>query len=133
MTGPTDIGPMIAVRRFVEAFNRDDVTLAQKACADQMTIIDDFAPYEWSGRAATEAWSRDMVAMASGYRMSEWSVTLEEPVMEIVSGHSAYLVVPIDVHWLEDGAAAERRGSVTLVLREDAQAWRISTLSWTWN
>jgi ketosteroid isomerase-like protein len=132
MTRATDIGPMEAVRRFVDAFNRNEIALAMTACADEMTIIDDFAPYQWSGTGAAAAWSRDMAGMASKYGMSTWSVGLDEPRMEVVSDRGAYLVVPIDVRWLQDGSAAERRGFMTLALREDADGWRISMLAWTW-
>ena len=132
MTAWTEIGPMAAARRFVEGFNSDDMVLAQTACADEMTIIDDFPPFEWSGRGAVGAWSGDMARMAAEFRMSARSVTLDEPRMEVVADGRAYLVVPIDVHWSEDGAPAERRGCMTLALRDFVGWWRITTLAWTW-
>jgi len=133
MTGSTEIGPMVAVRQFVEGFNNDDVDLAQAACADETSIIDDFPPHEWTGRAATTRWYRDMARMATGYGMSHWSVTLNEPRHVIVSDRHAYVVVPIDVRWLQDGTPVERTGSMTVALREGAEGWRISAYAWTWN
>lgn len=132
MTGSTDKGPMVAVRRFIDGFNSDDIALALTACADEMTIIDDFAPFEWSGNDAMLAWSSDMNEMAAEYGMSAWSVTLDEVRMEIVAEPGAYVVVPIDVRWLDNGAPAERCGFMTMALRTEAREWRISRLVWTW-
>jgi ketosteroid isomerase-like protein len=133
MTGSTDIGPMVAVRQFVEGFNNEDIDLAQAACADETSIIDDFPPHEWTGRGATTRWYGDMARMAAEYGMSDWSVTLDEPRHVTVSDRRAYVVVPIDVRWLEGGTPAERTGSMTVALREGADGWRISACAWTWN
>ena len=133
MTGSTEIGPMVAVRQFVEGFNNDDVDLAQAACADETSIIDDFPPHEWTGHRATTRWYREMARMATGYGMSDWSVALNEPRHVSVSERLAYVVVPVGVRWLQDGTPVERTGSMTMAVREEAEGWRISALAWTWN
>lgn len=133
MGGVGDLEPMVAVRAFVEAFNNDDVELAEAACADETLIIDDFPPYEWSGDRSVTRWIQDMDRMAKKYGMSEPSVALADPRHVIVSEHHAYVVVPIDVRWLENGAPAERTGFMTMALRDDAEGWRISACAWTWN
>ena len=131
MTASTDAGPMVAIRRFVEGFNDNDVNLMLAACADETTIIDDFPPHQWSGRGATTTWLRDMNEMATTYGMSDPAVILEEPSMAIVSERNAYLVVPIDVRWLEYGDPAASRGFMAVALRDEAEEWRILTLAWT--
>ena len=133
MTGSTETGPMVAVRQFVEGFNNDDIDLAQAACADETSIIDDFPPHEWTGPGATTTWYRDMARMATGYGMSDWSVMLEEPRHVIVSEQNAYVVVPVAVRRLEDGTPAERTGSLAVALREPAEGWRISAFACAWN
>lgn len=133
MTGSFEIGPMVAVRQFVEGFNNDDIDLAQAACANETSIIDDFPPHEWTGPRATTRWYRDMARMAGSYGMSDWSVTPDEPRSITVSDQQAYVVVPIDVRWLQDGTPAARTGFMTLALREEAEGWRISACAWTWN
>ena len=133
MTGSTEIGPMAAVRQFVEGFNHGDIDLAQAACADETTIIDDFPPHEWTGRGAATKWFRDMARMGAEYGMSDPSVTLDEPSHVLVSDRRAYVVVPIHVRWLQDGSPEERTGSITVALREGAEFWRISAWAWTWN
>lgn len=133
MTGSTETGPMVAVHRFVEGFNNDDVGLAQAACAGETSIIDDFPPYQWTGDGATTRWYRDMAGMAAQYGMSDWSVRLEETRHLIVSDGLAYVVAPVEARWLEDRAPAARTGYLTAALRKRAEEWCISALSWTWN
>lgn len=134
MTASNDTGPMAAVRQFIDGFNSNDVELAQGACADENSIIDDFPPYEWTGRGATTNWLTDMAQMGAEYGMSEPSVTLDAPHAHvIVSAKHAYVVVPIDVQWLQDGAPDERTGRLTLALGEGPGGWRISALAWAWD
>ena len=124
---------MVAVRQFVEGFNSDDADLVQAACADETSIIDDFPPHEWTGRGAVTTWYRDMAGMATGFGMSDWSVTLNEPREVTISDQRAYVVVPIDVRWLQNRTPVARTGFMTMALREEADAWRISALAWTWS
>ena len=98
---------MIAVRRFVEGFNNDDVDLAQAACADETSIIDDFPPYAWAEQGATTRWYRDMAVFAEEYGTSDCSVMLDEPRHVIVSDRLAYVVVPVMARWQEDGTPAD--------------------------
>jgi ketosteroid isomerase-like protein len=123
---------MRPVRQFIEAFNRHDVELAQAACTNVTTIIDDLAPHEWTGHLATTSWLRDMAQVAGEYGMSDWSVTLGEPRHEVVSDGHAYVVVPAGARWLQDGAPAERSCLVTMALRQTADGWRISSVAWAW-
>ena len=132
MTGSTAIGPMVAVRQFVEGFNNDDTDRMQQACLDETSIIDDFAPHEWTGPRATTRWYLEMARMATGYGMSEWSVTLAEPSDVTVSDRLAYVVVPVGVRWMQHGTATLRTGFMTMGLREGSEGWRISALAWTW-
>ena len=124
---------MLAVHRFVEAFDDDDVALMQATCADETSVVDDFPPYQWTGPAATTRWYRDMAAMAGKYGMSDWSVTVAEPRQLMVSDGLAYVVVPVAARWLEGGTPADRTGFFTAALRELADEWRISAFTWTWD
>src|SRR6478752_8280008 len=126
MTGSTETGPIVAVREFVAGFNADDAVRMQAACTDATSIIDDFPPHEWSGSGAATTWYLDMSGMASGYGMSAWSVTLDEPRDVTVSGGRAYVAVPVGVRWQQEGKPVERPGFLTASLREEARGWRIS-------
>jgi hypothetical protein len=124
---------MVAVRRFVEGFNNDDVDQAQAACLDETSIIDDFPPHQWTGCRATTRWYRAMAGWAAEYGMSDWSLTLDEPRHVIVSGRDAWVMVPVAARWLEDGAPADSTGSLAVALREPPDGRRISAFAWTWD
>jgi hypothetical protein len=74
-----------------------------------------------------------MARMARGHGMSEWSVTLAEPRRVIVSDSRAYVSVPAEVRWLKDAQRARTACLMTILLREGADGWRISSLAWAWN
>ncbi len=46
---------MAPVHQFIDGFNKGDVKTAVAACADQTSIIDEFAPYSWDGPGACSA------------------------------------------------------------------------------
>ena len=125
-------GPMSAIRRFVQGFNNDDAEEMQATWADDAALIDDFPPHRWIGPGVASRWYRDMAAWATGYDMADWSVELDEPRHLTVSDRDAYVVVAFVARWLEEGAPAERAGSIAASLRELEGQWRISALAWTW-
>jgi SnoaL-like domain len=132
MTISSEIGPMAVVRQFVARFNDGEIDLAQALCADDARIIDDFPPHEWTGPSATMTWFSDMTQFAAEYGMSDWFVALGDPRhLPVADGH-AYVVVPMEVRWLEAGTPSERAGFITAALREGTEGWRISTWAWTW-
>jgi ketosteroid isomerase-like protein len=124
---------MGALRRFVDAFNADDVAGMQAACTDATSIVDDFPPHAWNGSRATSRWYGEMASMAGRYGMAAWSVALKEPRQVTVSDRDAYVIVPVDVRWSQDGAPAARTGTMTLALGEGPDGWRISACAWTWD
>ncbi len=133
MEESTQVGPMVAIQRFVDGFNNNDVELSQAACTEETSIIDDFPPHEWMGRGAMTRWYREMSGIATEYGMSDWSVLLDEPRYVTVSDRHAYVVVPLVARWLQDGEPTERTGSSTAALRNEAVGWRISAFTWTWS
>ena len=59
---------MAGVQQLVDAFNKSDTKSLLAVCADEMCIIDEFAPYEWHG-------PRHLLEMAGGLRCGreeEW-------------------------------------------------------------
>src|SRR5579864_7356923 len=50
----TDV--MAVVHQWIDGFNKGDVESALATCADEVSIIDDIAPYEWHGSGACTKW-----------------------------------------------------------------------------
>ena len=126
----TDV--MAPVRQFVDGFNKNDIKMAQAACADQTFIIDDFPPHEWRGSGATAKWFRDLTRMGKKNGMSDAFVTLLKPRQVDVTGTHAYVVVPTNLRYNEKGRLIKTKGLMTLALHKGAEGWRIGVWAWAW-
>jgi len=123
---------MAPVHQFVDGFNKNDIKMAQAACADQTFIIDDFPPHEWRGPRATSKWFHDLAALGKKYDMSDPFVTLLKPRQVHVTGTHAYVIVPINLRYNDKGQLVKRTGLMTLALHKGVDGWRIAALAWTW-
>ena len=131
-TTPSDKTEVMArVRQFVEAFNKGDTKAAAAACAEQISIIDEFPPYDWHGAGACLAWMNDYDANAKKSGIKDGAVTLRDPRHLEVTGDRAYVVIPAAYRYTQRGKTITETGSAfTLVLRRSTGGWRIT--SWAW-
>ena len=67
---------MAVVNQFVDGFNNGDIKMLTSACADEVSIIDEFSTYEWHGAGACAKWSSDYDADAKKMGITEGHVTL---------------------------------------------------------
>jgi len=122
---------MVPVHQFVDGFNKGDIKSALAACADQASIIDEFAPFEWHGSGACAAWANDFVADAKKNGMTDGVVTLGKPRhIDVVADH-AYVVVPTTFAFKLKGKPVKERASLTLALQKAASGWQITAWTWT--
>ena len=49
-------GAMRTVHQFIDGFNKGNLKMATAACAKEVSITDEFAPYEWHGAGAFTRW-----------------------------------------------------------------------------
>ncbi len=126
----TDV--MVPVRQFVDGFNKGDIKSALAACADQVSIIDEFAPYEWHGAGACANWANDFDADAKKNGITDGSVKLASPRHVDVTNDRAYVVVPATyVFRLKGKRVKEANARLTLALQKGTSGWRITAWSWT--
>jgi len=126
-----DNGAMTTVQKFTEAFNKGDTKAAVAMCAEQTYIIDEFAPYEWHGDGACAKWFADYDEWAKKSMVTDGSVMLGSPRHVDVVGERAYVVVPADYMFKQNGKPdKETAATITLVLKRGAGGWRI--YAWTW-
>jgi ketosteroid isomerase-like protein len=122
---------MAAVQRFVEGFNKGDMKMMTSACADEVSIIDEFPPHEWHGKGSCRKWSKDYDADAKKNGITDGVVTLGKPSHVDVSGDRAYVVGPANYAYKTKGKAAGEVGSIfTIALRKGATGWCI--IGWAW-
>ncbi len=125
----TDV--MAPVHQFVDGFNKGDTKSALAACADQTSIIDEFAPYEWHGAEACSTWANDYEADAKKNGTTDGVVTLGTPRHIDITADHAYIVVPVNYTFKQKGKLMKETGSTwTLVLQKGAAGWRITAWAW---
>jgi opacity protein-like surface antigen len=125
----TDV--MATGHQFVDGFNKGDMKAALAACADQASIIDDFAPHEWHGAGACSTWANDYEADAKKNGITDGVVTLGTPRHIDITSDRAYVVVPASFTYKQKGKPVKETGSTwTLVLQKGATGWRITAWAW---
>ncbi len=125
----TDV--MVPVHQFVDGFNKGDIKTALAVCADEVHIIDEFAPYEWHGAGACSTWAQAYDADVKKNGITDGIVTLGKPRHVDVTGDHAYVVVPANYTFKQNGKPMKETGStLTVGLQKSAAGWRITAWSW---
>lgn len=120
------------IRQFTDGFNKGDVPGALAACADEASIIDEFAPYEWHGPGACATWANDYDADAKARGVTDGIVTLGRPRHVNVAGDHAYVVIPATYKYKLKGKPVVEAGALlTVALEKTAAGWRMT--AWTWS
>jgi ketosteroid isomerase-like protein len=128
-TDKTDV--VATVRKFVDSFHKGDMNALTATCADQASIIDEFPPYEWHGAGACAKWTDDYAADAKKNGITDGSVTLGVPLHVDVTADRAYVVVPANYKYKQNGKAVPETGStLTIALQKSGAAWRMT--GWAW-
>ncbi len=129
-TDQTDV--MVPIHQFVDGFNKGDTASALAACAEQTSIIDEFPPHEWHGAGACSTWAKDYEVEAKKQGISDPAVTLGKPRHMDVTGDLAYVVMPANYTFKQQGKPMKETGSTfTFVLQKGSAGWRI--IAWTWS
>jgi ketosteroid isomerase-like protein len=115
---------------FVDAVNRGHQEDALSRLTDDVTIIEDLAPYRWHGPTAGAEWLRAMFENAQRNGIASISMQLAEARRVELEGQHAYAIVE---GLLTYGGTVERRsdGLLTFALVMHGERWMIRAFSWT--
>ena len=107
------------VRKFVDSFNKGDMKALTATCAEEASIIDEFPPYEWHGTGACAKWTDDYDADAKKNGITDGGVILGAPRHVDVTADRAYVVVPANYKFKQNGKAVQETGStLTIALQK---------------
>ena len=130
-SGSAQTAVLATVNQFVDGFNKGDTKMALAACADQTSIIDDFPPHEWHGTGACAKWMSDFDADAKKNGDTDGMVKLLNPTHVDITGDHAYLVIPANFTFKQNGKPVTELGSIiTLALQKNPAGWEIT--GWAW-
>ncbi len=119
-----------AIAEFVDAVNRGDQDAALVRLTDDVSIIEDLAPYRWQGPNAGSEWMQAMFENAQRIGNTSIVMQLGNATRVEVEGQYAYAIVE---GLLTYGGATPRRsdGLLTFALVKDERGWLIRALTWS--
>ena len=122
---------MAAVSRFMDAFNKGDSKALIAACTDDMSIIDEFSPFEWHGAGTCAKWLADYDATAKKMGITDGVVTLGKTRHAAVDGDRAYVVYSAVYAWKENGKPKKESAVYTATLQKGKDGWLVT--GWCWS
>lgn len=120
-----------AVTTVLDKFNAGDVNAFIDAHRDGAVIIDEFAPYSWSGSGSVKTWLDGYAKDSAARGISDGRVDYDKPIQANSNGRSAYIVLPTVYRFKQGGKAMAGKGSMTFVMVMTGKDWKIS--SWTYS
>ena len=125
---------MAPIHKFIDSFNKGDVAGAaatHSATAD-LAIVDEVAPYLWTGPKAFQDWGAALDAQIKKEGLTDPGVTLgASPTREESDGQNAYVVVPAVYSFKQNGKPMSEKARMAFVLKKDASGWLIHAWTWT--
>jgi ketosteroid isomerase-like protein len=123
--------PAVAVRDYLNAFNRGDAQAMADAFDAEGSILDGMPPHLWVGPSAPMDWYRDVMAESEHVGASEYVVSVGVPLHEQVTGDRAYFVAPATMRFTLNGQQMTQLGSTfTVALKKSGGEWKIAAWAW---
>ena len=130
MAGPAEDATK-AVTTVLDKFNGGDVAAFIAAHRDGAIIVDEFAPYSWTGSGSVKRWLDTYAADAKKRGISDGRVDYEAPIQANSDGSAAYIVLPTTYSFAQNGKKMAGEGSMTFVMAKVGADWKIA--SWTYS
>jgi ketosteroid isomerase-like protein len=121
------VAPVTAV---IAAIKHDNATALSALYADDAIVVDEQAPFEWTGSGAGAQWfaaSRDWSKWSP--RIAHCRATLANVQVDDGSG-TAYVVAAVTCSSADRKKPWQRHGTLTLTVRKTDGNWKIRTQVW---
>lgn len=129
-TAPSTAVLLAPIDRLIRGIDDASPAGISQAYVFAPTIVDEFAPFRWSGGAAAVRWFRGFAADAGEAHLSHIRVTRHAPSYSSVAGGRAWLVIPTDFEYVVGGKAQRESAAWTFVLVSGRNGWRIEDSTW---
>ena len=114
----------------MEGFNKGDIAAVKAVHVAAPTIVDNVAPYRWSGPAAFDTWIADLAKAEAAEGKTDGSVWFGDPVDEAVSGDRAFVVTKCVYTYKRQGTPMREEGMTSFTLVRQGGDWKVE--SWAW-
>jgi ketosteroid isomerase-like protein len=125
--GTTAVG---TVHDFVDAFNKGDGAGAGATLSEDVTIVDEVAPYVWKAPGGFGGWAGTLLADAKAKGQSGNKVTLGETIRDQEDADTAYVVMAATYSYDQKGVATAEPARMVFALKKTGADWKIT--SWAW-
>lgn len=115
----------------LDKFNAGDINAFFAAHEHSAVIIDEFAPYSWTGANAVQHWAADYGKDAAKRGITGGHVDYGRPLQASSDGTHAYIVLPATYRFKQAGKRMAGKGSMTFVMQRHGAVWKIA--SWTYS
>ena len=118
------------VKKWVEDFNKDDMTSFLAACAPRAAVVDGFPPYAWQ---SCSQWIDAYHTNNKIIGLTDGRLAIAKPVASYLTGSTAYMIYPATFSDKENGKPVTYRGTWTITLQKSPRGWAItgSASAWT--
>jgi hypothetical protein len=105
-------------------------SMAAPPATPPTAIVDEFAPYHWTGASANADWFAGLQKSMAQDHSTDIALKLAAPDQLSVNGNKAYAVFPTIITSKVHGKAMAEHGAFAFALDKADGAWHIT--SWTW-
>ena len=122
---------MKPVHQFLDGMNKNDLKGAAGAFAPSASMVDEFAPFSWSGANVLQAWGGDYGRYAQAHKDTAPAMAMKGTPRIETGGDRAYAVVPAVFTFKRAGKAMHEDGTMTFVLVKGGADWKIGSFTWS--
>ena len=121
----------ITISTFVDEVNSGRIEAALARFTEDVTIVEDLAPYRWQGPTAGAQWLTAMATNAERLSVTSVVMDLGSAQRIEVEGATGYAIFAGIVLLKGTDQALRERGLLTFALERHSDRWRIAAMTWT--
>jgi ketosteroid isomerase-like protein len=111
--------------------NADDAAGVGSYFTPNAVVVDNFAPFVWSGQNAGSAWWTAVDADNAKGHVKNLHATMVKVVRTVVAGNRAYVVVQLTIALVQNGKPARYPGLWTIALAQTGSQWKIANATFS--
>ncbi|RBP17644.1 hypothetical protein DFR50_102136 [Roseiarcus fermentans] len=92
-------------------------------------IVDDFAPFAWSGKSAVAAYAHDLQAVLTQYKITDWRFQRQTPRYLFATDTRAEAIIPASFPFVLGGKPQSVAADWVFVLDKQDGKWKIDVMS----
>lgn len=121
---------MKPVRALLQALNTNSAAPAAGAFTANAIIVDEFAPFRWTGPSAASQYMSSFGSMIKAAKLSDVHGTIGKVTAFDRTGNRAYMVIATDVAATMNGKRSVEHGTWTFTLQSSGSTWQIDSVTW---